>query len=210
MLSPRLNSLRSHYNSHESVWDIGCDHGKLGLSFLHEREVKSIHLVDPSPHVIKTLKYFIDSYITEGSFKLIIHEKNGQNVIPGPERKLILIAGMGGKEINSIISHLHSYLSQDDDLVISPHRDILPLRNTLHESPFFLGKESLVFDEGRFYQVISLKIKGTEKVHPFGDEIFTGDLGERYRLHQIETFTAHQDERSREYVKYLKGLTQCF
>lgn len=210
MLSPRLNSLRSHYCSHESIWDIGCDHGKLGLSFLNEALVKNIHLVDPSPHVIKTLSNFIDSYITEQSFKIKIHMKNGQEIIPGTERKLVFIAGMGGKEIDSIVHHLYPYLTVQDDLVISPHRDILPLRQTLHDSEFSLGKESLVFDEGRFYQVISLKINGPKKVHPFGEEIFTGEEGEKYRLHQINTFSAHQDMRSQEYLEYLKGLTQCF
>jgi tRNA (adenine22-N1)-methyltransferase len=210
MLSPRLSSLRSHYDSHESVWDIGCDHGKLGLSFLKEDKVKKVHLVDPSPHVIKTLRHFIDSYITEQSFKLEIHEKSGQDVIPGPERKLILIAGMGGKEIESISLHLLNHLTPEDDLVISPHRDILQLRERLHSSPFSLVKESLIFDEGRFYQVISLKVKGERKVHPYGEEIFQGEEGEKYRQHQIAAFTAHQDVRSREYVQYLRGLTQCF
>lgn len=210
MLSPRLSSLRSHYCSHESIWDIGCDHGKLGLSFLDEAQVKNIHLVDPSPHVIKALNYYIDSYITTASDKLRIHMKSGQEIILGSERKLVLIAGMGGKEINSIVHHLRPSLSTQDDLVISPHRDILPLRQTLHDSEFFLGKESLVFDDGRFYQVISLKINGQKKVHPFGEEIFTGEEGEKYRLHQINTFTAHQDMRSQKYLEYLKGLTQCF
>lgn len=210
MLSPRLQSLRSHYDSHESVWDIGCDHGKLGLSFLKETEVKKIHLVDPSPHVIKTLKLFIDSYITKQSFKLEIHEKSGQEVMPGPEKKLILIAGMGGKEIESISLHLLNYLTPNDDLVISPHRDILQLREKLHSSPFSLEKETLVFDEGRFYQVISLKVKEGPKVHPYGEEIFRGEEGEKYRQHQIAAFTAHQDLRSRKYVQYLRGLTQCF
>lgn len=210
MLSPRLNSLRSHFNSHESIWDIGCDHGKLGLSFLNVNEVKNIHLVDPSPHVIKTLNDYIDSYITDKFLKIKVHRKNGQDIIPGPERKLILIAGMGGKEIDSIVQHLRPYLTIHDDLVISPHRDILPLRQTLNASEFSLGKESLVFDDGRFYQVISLKIKGSKKIHPFGEEIFTGSEGEKYRLHQINTFSAHQDMRSREYVEYLNGLTQCF
>lgn len=210
MLSPRLNSLRLHYRSHESVWDIGCDHGKLGLSFLSEKEVKRVHLVDPSPHVIKTLKHFIDSYITEASFKVEIHEKNGQDIVPGPEKKLILIAGMGGKEIESIITSISPHLTTDDDLVISPHRDLVTLREKLHSSPFSLEKETLVFDEGRFYQVLSLKVNGPRKVHPFGDAIFQGEEGERYRLHQLATFSAHQDMRSRAYVEYLRSLTQCF
>lgn len=210
MLSPRLGTLRSHYHQHESIWDIGCDHGKLGLSFLSEKEVREIHLVDPSPPVIQKLTHFIDAYITEQSFKIHIHEQRGQDVVPDSSKKLILIAGMGGKEIISICSHLKPFLTLHDDLVISPHRDLLPLRESLHSSEFSLGKESVVLDEGRFYQVISLNLRKGEKVPLYGKEIFTGEVGEKYRQQQLEVFTAHQDERSRSYTQYLKSLTQCF
>ncbi len=127
--------------------------------------------------------------------------------MPGPEKKLILIAGMGGKEIESISFHLLPFLSGDDDLVISPHRDILPVREKLHRSPFFLGDETLVFEEGRFYQILSLNLRGGSKVHPYGEKIFSGERGEEYRQHQLKTFTAHKDERSGAYVTYLNSLT---
>jgi tRNA (adenine22-N1)-methyltransferase len=209
-LSPRLGHLRSHHRQHESIWDIGCDHGKLGLSFLNERDVKEVHLVDPSPPVIKNLKYFIDSYITEEKFKIHIHENKGQDIVPGPLSKLILIAGMGGKEIVTICEHLRSYLSSDDDLVISPHRDILQVRAFLHSSSFTLGKESIVSDEGRFYQCISLNVRGGEKVPLYGREIFQGEVGEKYLRHQLAVMSAHQDVRSRSYADYLRTLTQRF
>lgn len=206
-LSQRLRILREHYQNHQSIWDIGCDHGLLGLSFLEMPLIQKIHLVDPSPLVIKTLEHSIDSYITEQRNLLVIHEKRGQDIVPGTERKLIFIAGMGGKEIDSISDHLLTYLSPEDDLVISPHRDILPLRTKLHHSKFFLNRETLVIEEGQFYQILSLSLREGSKVHPFGEAIFQGKAGETYRLHQLKTFTAHQDERSGAYVEYLKSLT---
>lgn len=203
-------ALRSQFQAHESIWDIGCDHGKLGLSFVEEKSVRSIHLVDPSLPVIQKLQHFIDAYITVGKFKVHPHFQKGQDVVLGPEKKLILIAGMGGKEILSIVSHLVGQMSELDDLVISPHRDLLQLREEFANSNLFLGSESLVFDEGRFYQVIRLTKRSGEKLHLFGKEIFNGPLGEKYREQQLSVFSAHQDVRSRNYVTYLRQLTQCF
>ncbi|MFL5784454.1 MAG: tRNA (adenine(22)-N(1))-methyltransferase TrmK [Bacteriovoracaceae bacterium] len=210
VLSPRLAKLAGHYHHHESIWDIGCDHGKLGLSFLNEKEVKAIHLVDPSLPVIDKLRFLIDSYITDPLLKIQIHHENGQDVMMSNEKKLVLIAGMGGKEIESILESLKKKLTPEDDVVISPHRDILQLRKWLHHSVFSLGNESLVWDEGRYYQVISLNLRGNEKVHPFGREIFGDDRGEEYRIQQLRTFSAHKDVRSLEYADYLKTLTQRF
>jgi tRNA (adenine22-N1)-methyltransferase len=207
-LSPRLSHLRSHYHSHESVWDIGCDHGKLGLSFLDEKLVQKIHLVDPSPSVIFKLRQLIDSYITKELSKISIHEKRGQDIVPDSVKKIIFIAGMGGDEINEICRHLFSYLSPEDDLVISPHQDLLQLREELGQSGFSVGKESLVLDEGRFYQVLSLNRREGKKVHLYGEEIFRGEVGKEYLKHQLKVFSAHQDVRSERYLTYLRTLTQ--
>ncbi len=180
----------------------------MGLSFLKENDVKEIHLVDPSPPVIQKLIHFIDAYITEQNFKIHIHEKRGQDIVLNPQSKLIFIAGMGGKEIISICDHLRPVLNVGDDLVISPHRDLLQVREHLHASSYSLGKEGLIFDEGRFYQAISLNVRPGEKVSLYGKEIFQGEVGEKYLRQQMDVFSAHQDVRSRSYATYLKSLTQ--
>ena len=134
----------------------------------------------------------------------------GQEIILGSESKLIFIAGMGGKEIEHIADHLRPQLGPRDDLVISPHRDILALRDWLSRGPFFLERESLVLDRGRFYQILSLSLREGRRVHPFGEEIFEGELGREYRNHQLGTFSAHKDVHSAAYVNFLNRLTQCF
>lgn len=192
------------YQNHTVIYDIGCDHGKLGRSFRDEPWVTSIHLVDPSSDVIKNL---LGSHIPEQDFKIQIEHKNGQDLVLRPGSKLILIAGMGGKEIGSILTHLLPQLSSSDDIVISPHRDLLQLRESLSLSPFYLKDESLVFDEGRYYQVISLNLEGTEKVHLYGNKLWEGEHGPGYREHQKLHFSAHQDTRSRAYVSFLRSLT---
>lgn len=208
MLSGRLQALASLADDQaSSIWDIGCDHGLLGTSFIHSDIVTQIHLVDPSLKVIESLhSRYKDSYITSGKFIKILHQ-HGQECVLDTERKNVFIAGMGGKEIESIISHLEPQFHSHDRLIISPHRRINELRQTLSKGPWSLIQELLIKDEGQFYQILALSSgTGLTKVHPFGVTIFQGSLGEEYRQQQLKTFSNHQDPLSQDYVAYLKSL----
>ena len=205
-LSFRLNQLHHYYQNEETVWDIGCDHGLLGLSYAHIESVKSIHLVDPAILVIETLHQKLkDSYITIP--KLLIHHQPGQEVILNSNSNLIFIAGMGGKEIGEIILNLIPQMNSNDRLVISPHRKILELRSLLHSLPLALQHEEVIKEDGQYYQILSLR-KSEEKglIPLFGEKLWESETGREYRNHQLKTFEVHQDLASREYVAFLKAL----
>lgn len=205
-LSERLNSLRHFWNGEQHIWDIGCDHGDLGLSFIDE-SIKEIHLVDPSRPVFDSLKEkvrVLDSYITKP--KVFITHSEGQKLTISSFNNLIFIAGMGGKEILEIILHLLPQLDSESSLVISPHRKILELRNALGKMPLALKKEMAIFENEQFYPVLHLKKGEGEKVSPYGKELWKGKTGEAYRLHQLSAFSRHQDPLSRGYFEYLTSL----
>ena len=208
-LSARLSFLSSFYTDFTEVWDIGCDHGHLGLSFLDFKTVKRINLVDPSDLVIKTLKSNIeDSYITIPD-KIVIKHSKGQNLkIKNDEKKIIFIAGMGGKETKEILSHLENDLGPSDLILISPHKNILEVRAYLNSSSYRLFKEAVILENQYFYQVIAIGLlPSMSKVSPFGTEIWQSPLGESYRLSLLKTFKGHQDPLSREFVAYLESLS---
>lgn len=206
-MSIRLKTLAGYYHHSHSVWDIGCDHGLLGLSFAKDSEVKEIHLVDPSPDVIRVLhNKLIDSYITiPDSIK--IHKQRGQEVTLNSSSKTIFIAGMGGKEIAEIIQHLIPQMTEHDRLVISPHRTILELRATLHKSELGLVSEISLKEDGQFYQILCLeKNSNLPKANLYGENVWKGVVGEEYRNHMIRAYEFHQDPLSRAFLTYLRGL----
>lgn len=201
-LSARLNALRSYHQKQRNIWDIGCDHGLLGLSFDNEEEVESIHLVDPSAAVITELQNKLkDSYITKGA--VYIHHKQGQSLSIETTSNCIFIAGMGGKEIGEIIIHLLPTLDDTSRIVISPHRKILELRALLGELPLALIQEEVIFEDGQFYQIICLKKGEGPRVHPYGRDIWKTEVGEQYRDHQMKHFRVHEDLASKGYMEYL-------
>ena len=208
LLSQRLYSLARYHSDHESVWDIGCDHGLLGLSFCHTKHVKVIHLVDPSIKVIKVLEAKVkDSYITN-PVKICIQHEFGQRIKLDNEKKIIFIAGMGGKEIELIARHLIPQMHEGDSLVVSPHRNFLALRSFLGSTELGLFDELVIKEDELFYQVICLiKSSHLPKITRFGDKIWKGIDGEEYRQHILRTFSIHQDQASRELVSHLEQLS---
>lgn len=207
MLSLRLKTLRDCYQNEESVWDIGCDHGLLGSSFRDIHSVKQIHLVDPSLPVINVLKNTIDSYITIPDLIISIHHSRGQDIQLSTQNNLIFIAGMGGKEIQEILHSLIPQLSTQDRVVISPHRKILELRSYLNSSALKLEREFSLEENEQFYQAMILTKKAHfSEVSLYGEEIWTGEVGRKYRIQQLTAMKSHQDEASQAYWRYLNSL----
>ena len=170
--------------------------------------MRCIHLVDPSLEVIKALNTkLIDSYITKKEF-IKVHHKKGQEILLDFEKKIVFIAGMGGKEIQEIMKSLLPQLSPADRVVISPHRNILELRKYLNGSEFKLIDEVTIIEDGQYYQVLCLETAaGLPQVSLYGDKVWQGLVGEEYRQHQIRAFSLHQDEASKAFVAYLGQLS---
>lgn len=208
-LSLRLSKIRSFYQNEFYLWDIGCDHGDLGLSFVNSPSVEVINLVDPSISVKKSLELKLkDSYITKPLIE--IKNERGQDLkITNDKKNLIFIAGMGGKEIGEIIYSLLPQLDSSSKIVISPHKNILELRSFLNSLPLCLEEETLVFENHQFYQIMVLKPDSSfdrKRVSVFGEEIWKSPLGISYRSHLLKHLPFHRGKLSQDFLKYLNSL----
>ncbi len=207
-LSKRLSKIKSYYENERHVWDIGCDHGDLGLSFSDNQSVEAIHLVDPSSKVIDQLQIRIkDSYITIP--KINIKQIKGQKLTIEKQNNIIFIAGMGGKEIGEIIQSLLPLIDSSSKIIISPHKNILELRVLLNQLPISLIDEDIVFENNQYYQLIVLRPDNSvssSKVSLYGSLLWTKVHSENYRDHLLKYFVHHRGALSIGYVNYLKSL----
>ncbi len=205
-LSHRLRTLASYYHHTPEVWDIGCDHGLLGLSFLRHKEVKEIHLVDPSKPVIDRLTDSISAHIPIQASSLKVEHKRGQDIVfETSYPKTIFIAGMGGKEILEIAQHLTPQMTSKDRLIVSPHRKIHELRQYLSNSKLKLFDETVIEEDDQFYQILVLeKNVNLPNVSGFGQQLWESATGRRYLEHQLKHVEVHQDVVSRAYLQYLQ------
>lgn len=203
-LSSRLGKIKSFYSGQSIVWDIGCDHGLLGLSFLETNSVHEINLVDSSHDVIKVLKNKVDSYITSAFVN--IHCMKGQKIKMTTEDQCVFIAGMGGEEIGQIITRLLPQIGFNSQFVISPQRKILNLRALLRTIKVHLKSEELVFENDQYYQILVVAPGEGRKVSLFGEDFWNTSIGRNYLEHQKKYFSLHRDKASLAYASFLSSL----
>jgi tRNA (adenine22-N1)-methyltransferase len=202
-LSSRLSFLRSHYRDEHHIWDIGCDHGLLGLSFLDKPSVKSIHLIDPSELVINELRGKVGAYITKA--KVLISQIEGQKIKIADKKNLIFMAGMGGEIIGEIIENILPQLDYHSRIVISPHRKILDLRLLLSRLPISLESENVIKENNQFYQILCLTPSEAPKiVSLYGDNLWDSSHGKEYLEHELSYIKHHRNLAAKAYEDYLK------
>ncbi|MFY7993814.1 MAG: tRNA (adenine(22)-N(1))-methyltransferase TrmK [Bacteriovoracaceae bacterium] len=197
-LSFRLAELASFYQSEESIYDIGCDHGLLGLSF------------KTNPYSVDIISKTIDADITEPPYIFTL-KINGQKAKIKKTNSLIFIAGMGGKTIIDILKNWsEENLLNCSQIVLSPHRNLLELRAYLHHENFILVGERVLSENNQFYEVFSVtKSKNIgPRVSLYGEELWERPESANYLKHQLGYLEYHRDCQSLAYLNYLKRLAK--
>lgn len=200
-LGKRLNYLKTFYQDEEYVYDMACDHGKLGLSLLSSTKIKQLFLIDQSKEVMdKLVELYAD--IPRVTFHLTKAQKTPNILSPN----LIYIAGIGGSETRSILEAL-----SDENLnrvVISPHKNIWELRKWIYHSKYNLADEGLVFENNHFYQVLELSQKKSTPFNQeesyYGSKIWNlGELSKSYYYHLKKSLASHRSNDSVKLLDYL-------
>lgn len=201
-LSLRLARFAQYYQAQHIIWDVGCDHAHLGLSFLNHPHGPEIHLVDPALPVIKKLQDNIDADIPRAH---LFHMSGQEIKLNTNLSHFIFIAGMGGPEIISIMKELLPQMKEGDRLLISPHTKVLAVREFLQEQGPWLHHEEVIEESGIWYPHFLLGWGG-RLTALYGDEIFQTEAGSRYAEYLREKLTKHQDQQSKDFLNFLRGL----
>ncbi|MDE5756536.1 MAG: class I SAM-dependent methyltransferase [Clostridia bacterium] len=136
----------------KSLADVGCDHGKVSIAALLQGRVKKVIACDISP---KSLQKAIDLAEKCKVKDIDFRAGDGLQVIDDGEVDCVVIAGMGGNEIMSILSHIPQGVKK---LVLSPHRNSIELREFLSGKGIYIAKDYIVKDGRKFYDVIVAEI----------------------------------------------------
>lgn len=132
--------------------DIGCDHGKVSVACLLAGKVEKVIACDISePSLNKAIDLAKRCKVNNIEFRV----GDGLNVIKDGEADCVVIAGMGGKEIISILSYLPQGIKS---LVLSPHKNVIELREFLSDKCIYIDKDYIVKDGKKFYDVIVARL----------------------------------------------------
>jgi len=162
-LSKRLQAVADLLDYHESVADIGCDHGFVSIYLIESKkafrclamDVNEGPLERATEHVMeKRLSTYIETRLSDGA-KAIRFQTN-EDGMKQLEVEAALIAGMGGRLIIKILMDSYEKFRCMEEFVLQPQSEIAKVRQFIRENGYEIAKENMIFEEGKFYPMMKV------------------------------------------------------
>lgn len=159
-LSKRLKKIDDMVTGdYDHIWDCCCDHGFLGATLLNRQAAAHIHFVDIVPQLIQNLTAQLQQFYPNPKSAWYTHCLDVTN-LPLDHysgKHLIIIAGIGGDLMTTLISALHEkFTCLSIDFLICPVYQQYAVRKQLNILDLLLLDEALIEENQRFYEVILL------------------------------------------------------
>lgn len=153
-LQPRLHLLARLVPEGCRLTDVGTDHGYLPVALLQQGRIAAAIASDigaePLEHARRTaMQYGVDGM----DFRLCA----GLSGVAPEETDVIVIAGMGGETIISILQDAPWTADGRHRLLLQPMTKAATLRHWLADNGYTFTDEHLVEDKGRIYPILCVK-----------------------------------------------------
>jgi len=180
-LTPRLQAIADKIPPGSAVADIGSDHAYIPVYLLVNRLARRVIASDnnkgPLTAAAQTLKLFnlekaVDLRLADGL----------EAIKPEDDVDTVVIAGMGGETICSILARGKDIISAAVSLVLQPMTDAGLVRRWLADNGFAIVDEDIAQEGARFYEIIvARRGQGMER-QDFSDEIGPVLLAKKHPL----------------------------
>uniref|UniRef100_UPI000AFEBE17 class I SAM-dependent methyltransferase n=1 Tax=Clostridium sp. NkU-1 TaxID=1095009 RepID=UPI000AFEBE17 len=153
-LSKRLETIASFVPEGSRIADIGTDHGYIPIHLVQEGKAKHAIAMDvregpllrAQAHIQEAgLQTQVEVRLSDGLLKL---EEN--------EADCVVIAGMGGELMIHILEAGRDLWESIPYWVLSPHSELDKVRRFLEEQEFFIERETMIKEEGKYYTVMGI------------------------------------------------------
>lgn len=157
----RITLLASLTKDANSIVDVGCDHGYVAIKALEEYGVKHAYLLDINEQPLENArKNVINKHLEDRTTFLL---SDGLVSFSG-EMDTLVIAGMGGVLISSILDKSLEKAKQFKKIILAPNNEVDKLRTYLISHHFIFDDEDLIKDGKKCYEIITChfddKVKG--------------------------------------------------
>jgi len=184
-LSPRLQLLADWVPQGTRLADVGTDHAYLPVWLDIHHRVTSAIASDLRKGPLERAK---ETGRTYGAQHIDFRLCNGLADIRSEETDTIVIAGMGGENIVSILKAAPWTADGNHVLLLSPHTKAEELRLFLMEHGYEIRREALVRDRGTLYPVMEVtagEMKLTLGQLWGGAKLLQDPFGDRYMIEKI-------------------------
>ena len=197
----RIDTLCSLLVPCKSFADVGCDHGYCSEYVLKNGLCEQVIFSDISKGSLQKAQTLLAPFVDAGKAKGVLG--GGFYGVPNTTEQ-VLIAGMGGVEIVSILSD-KKYGFMPQRFVFQPMHDTEKLRRYILENGGYIARD-FTFEDNKFYDVlVGGKADETHLTLPYTDSEY--EFGRENLQEKGEAFVKRTKKLIKNIDKYLKVPT---
>ena len=150
-INNRLKLVGDYVDKGSIPLDIGCDHAKLSIYLLKEKNFPFVYASDNKIGPLNQAKENVNYYSLADKIKLIKAE--GLNSL-NDKIDTITVTGMGGLTINKMFLENKNKLTNIKTIILSPNNFIKEVRGTINKLGYYLKDEELVEESDKLYHIL--------------------------------------------------------
>lgn len=154
-LSKRLELVASFVPRGSRVADIGTDHGYIPIYLTEEGICAGAVAADVREGPLCRAREHIRERGLES--RIQVRLSDGLKEIGPDEADTVVIAGMGGQLVIHILEDGRHMWDTVKTWILSPQSELDKVRRYLEEQGFFISREAMTLDEGKYYTVMGVR-----------------------------------------------------
>ncbi|MBP3327105.1 MAG: SAM-dependent methyltransferase [Coprococcus sp.] len=159
-LSIRMKAVADMTVTGHTVADIGCDHAFVPIYLIKNKISSHVIASDVRSGPCDIARRNIDAYGLSDVIDLRLGD--GLDTIEEGEADTIIIAGMGGMLINSILDKGYKVAASAKQLILQPQSDIDKVRNHILDKGWTIVSEDMLVDMGKYYTILNIATNPVE------------------------------------------------
>ena len=150
-INNRLKLVGDYVDKGSIPLDIGCDHAKLSIYLLKEKNFPFVYASDNKIGPLNQAKENVNYYNLADKIELI--KADGLNSL-NDKIDTITVTGMGGLTINKMFLENKNKLTNIKTIILSPNNFIKEVRETINKLGYYLKDEELVEESNKIYHIL--------------------------------------------------------
>lgn len=152
VLSERLSAAAKYIQQDSAVADIGTDHGYIPVYLALNKRARLIIAADVKKGPLLHARSSAEEYGVGDRIEFV--QTDGLEGLEGRGLDTVVIAGMGGETIATILGKAPWTKAQNVRLILQPQTKLSVLTDWLHNSGCEIKDASLALGDGRIYTII--------------------------------------------------------
>ena len=160
-LSARLEAVAGMVTKGNRVCDVGCDHGYISIYLVKNGISPYVYAMDVNKGPLERAKEHIMAYGFDDKIETILSD--GLTALKDRKSDALVCAGMGGKLVIKILTEGMDKVKEMGELVLQPQSEIHLVRAFLREQGFYIDKEDMVYEDGKYYPMMHILVHSDEQ-----------------------------------------------